>query len=388
MVTILYFQGAFSEMSTLMAAGVRYAAECCGWKLHVVPYANAVPRDMRDRANVCTRHTLANILATWHPDGCIVEHSVPNNLPPHSFGNIPIVYLDRAPSARDENICVFYDEASCVKIAANELFALRLGHFAYVPWITRTPYSVARKMNFERLVAKYGGTLATCNEADAGHANSLRTFLMSLPLPCGILACNDFIARKVADAAAVCGLSVPDDLCIVGIDNDTTLCENGSVSLSSVRRDNFGAGEAAVRLLGESISNPEAKPHSVSQHAVELVRRQSTRRFPVRNPKCQRAVEYVRLHAAEGIAVADVAAAMGLPLRSAQRLFRNVTGKSMRDELRDARFELAKHHLMNKAAFITGVADFAGYGNDSTVRKLFHARLGVSLRACKKGAGG
>lgn len=240
-------------MSTQMAAGVRYAVKRHGWKFNVVPYANAVPRDMRDRANVCTRHMLADLLTFWHPDGCIVEHSVPNAMPAQPFGSIPVVYLDRVPSGGSP-LCVFYDDATCVKLASDELFSLGLLHFAYVPWITRTPYSVARKTKFERLVMKRGGTFSTCSEKHANDAKSLRAFLMSLPLPCGILACNDFIARKVADACVGCGLSIPDDMALVGIDNDSSLCENGSVSLTSVRRDFFGAGEAAVQLLAERMA--------------------------------------------------------------------------------------------------------------------------------------
>ena len=385
--TVLYFQSSFGEMSARMAAGARCEADRQRWSFRIVPYGNAVPRDMSDHVDICTRHTLASLLANLRPNGCIVEYSTPNALPAHAFGRVPVVYLDRYPTARKTYSCVYSDDASCVACAAHELYSLGLKHFAYVPWITRTAYSVARRQAFARLMAGLGGTCVSCTEAEVRNARAFRDFLRALPRPCGILACNDFIARRTVDACAKIGLSVPEDVALVGIDDDPISCEAGNVTLSSVRRDDKGAGAAAARLLAERIAKPYGPHRTFAFGAVELVRRQSTRRFAVRDAICQKGVEFIRLHAAEGISVADVAAAIGLPLRSAQRRFREITGKTIRDEIRDVRFAAAKRRLLDRPTAITGLANLVGYDSDSTLRKLFHARLGTTLHAFRGDSG-
>ena len=384
--TLLYFQSSFSEMSERMAEAVRQESASLGWNLRVIPYGNAVPRDMCSRVDICSRRTLSGLLSTWRPDGCIVEYSVPSALPERMFGRIPVVYLDRLPPSRRTCSCVYCDDVSCVECASTELFSIGINNFAYVPWITRTTYSVARHNAFKRLVSRMSGsTFAFCKESTARNSAALREFLRRLSLPCGILAYNDFIARRIVDGCMKIGLSVPDDVAVVGVDDDTVTCETGDVTISSVAMDYFGAGIGAVRLLSERMASPQAICRSMTFGASGMVRRQSTRRFPARDAFCQRAVEYIRIHAAEGIGVGDVAAALALPLRTAQRRFRAITGKSLRDELRDARFDSARRRLSERTSTIKGLADFVGYDSDSTLRKMFRARLGVSLRVFRAG---
>ena len=134
-------------------------------------------------------------------------------------------------------------------------------------------------------------------ELGKGAHDALTRWLKSLPKPCGLLAANDLLATEVISVARSVGIKIPEQLSVLGIDNDELACENATPTLSSIRPNFEEAGFQCAQLLAARLAARSVFRGSPLRtfSAAGIMRRQSTRRLPRANADVSKALEIIRL---------------------------------------------------------------------------------------------
>jgi LacI family transcriptional regulator len=215
---------------------------------------------------------------------------------------------------------------------------------------------------------------------------SLSEKIKELPKPCGLLAATDQLARKVVDAARKEGVSIPEELRIAGINNDTFLCEHLNPTLTSVHPDFEGCGYLAMSILHRIVSGSAAKARTIMFGPKELVRRTSTRILSSHGGGVARALDYIEANFSSPYLDSDhVAAAMGCSRRLADMRFRKATGRTIRDEIRRRRIEQAKTLLADHTRDISAVPSLCGCLSQTTFMRFFKSMTGMTMSEYRRG---
>ena len=325
----------------------------------------------------------------WRPIGVIAEcGSGADELTASAFGGLPVVYFDADRERRGPGYYIGSDSAVVAKLAAEHLLALGLKNYAYVGF--RIPMFWVRERR-DAFVAALEKSGQGCHVFDTGREQlphirqaELAEWVQSLPRPCGVFAANDYVGEELLNICAQQGISVPDELAVIGVDNDEAVCENTTPTLSSIAPDFEQGGYLAAELLGRLVDGAKLKPRFVTFGATSVVTRQSTRRMACDRGRVAEAVEMIRRRACEGISAADVVKFIGEPRRTAEMHFREATGRSIHDEIDEVRFAKVFELLKNQRQAIDAIPDLCGFKTGVALRKAFHLKTGLSMRDWRK----
>ncbi|MBO6167575.1 MAG: substrate-binding domain-containing protein [Kiritimatiellae bacterium] len=332
--------------------------------------------------------SLSCVIDEFKPAGIIAECcSGVSQMPMDELhaAHLPIVLLDANPSECGDTPAVVHDQSGVAKFAIREFNAMKLKSVAYAGWFLPRFWSVEREKAFSTLAAESGMQYASFtpempDTASLAYERLVGDWLESLPDATGVFAANDQIASLVLAACRRRSISVPRELSVLGVDNDTIRCENESPALSSIQVDFENAGYMAGELLDSVMAEPHAAPVRRTFGTMGIIRRESTNSYPRSIPRITAAMELIRSKACEGIGAAEVASAMGTSRRLAEMRFREATGKSILEEIQRVRFERIFYLLSHTSKPIGAIADFAGYKSPESLRRLFQKRTGMSMR--------
>ncbi len=373
--TVLYFyEGAFTLWRRRMT-GICAEARRHGWSIHAVN-ADGLSTNAKGAVDF------------WKPGGVIVDGGVlgREGFGVQSYDGIPAVFCDADESAVGGSAYrLAHDSDDTARTAVAELVSLNSESLGFVSYHTPRDWSDARRRVVEKVAEEEGvpffsfDSAAACEGADISvFLGRLADFLRSLPRPAGVLAANDEMAAHVLSAAEAAGISVPDDLAVMGIDDDELICESTHPTLSSVAPDFERSGRLAADLLARCIADRGKSPATMLYGASPLVRRRSTRVDAARDPRVVRALELIRRDSCSGATVKDVIAAMGMKPRSAEARFKEVCGHSIKDEIMAVRLARAKRLLSDTDLPISIVCERCGYTDERSLRYLFSKATGLS----------
>ena len=245
--------------------------------------------------------------------------------------------------------------------------------FAFVRDARRTAWSDERELEFTRLAASRSCALLE-------DSLSLSEALAGLPKPCGLLAATDAVARKVVDAAHLADIAMPDDLRIVGINNDVFVCEHSNPTITSVYPDFEGCGYLAMATLHRIVRGTTASPQTLFFGPKEIVRRASTRLLLRRDARVTRALGYIEQHYADPeIDATRVAGVMGCSRSLADLRFREATGHTIREEIQERRIESAKGLLADPNRGLSAIPSLCGCLSQTTFMRFFKSRVGKTM---------
>jgi LacI family transcriptional regulator len=276
---------------------------------------------------------------------------------------------------------VQFDDDAIGALAATHLIERGISRFAYLggPFL----WSERRKRGFERALADRGFSssafvipesnrmLTTLRELDA--------WLRDLPKPVGIFACNDLFGTEAVNAAVGVGLSVPEQVAVVGVDNDLTLCRATEAELSSIPADPAELGYRAAKLLDALLrgEKPTSKVLLIQPHAV-VIRQSTDLVASVDDEYVSTALRFIRDHATEGLDVGHVAEKVGLSRSALQQRFRRMLERSVHDEIVRVRVDRAKRLLADTELPIAVVADQAGISPQRYLNAVFKSHVGLT----------
>ena len=360
-----------------LAGAQRYAA-AAGWR--VVPVDSARS----------TRAVIPALLAEFRPAGCICDDDgEPMKVTPGLFGGIPVVFANGHRSRFDSAIGrIGVDNKAVARAAFRELAAGNPAAFAVVGESLPREWSAIRVKAFREEAKAAGASVHVFREKPwrgiAAAVADLRPWLAALPRRTAVYAVNDPIARRIADAAGAAGLRIPQDLTLLGTDNDPAFCEASRPALSSIQLDFERMGYLAAKMLAGSIDRrPGGDGRVVAVGPMLAVRRESTGGRGRREPHVLEAVEIIRREACSGLTVARLASRLPGSRRLLDLRFREAMGHSVHDEILQVRLERVFDLLLRPEVRIGAIADFSGFALHQ-LDTVFRVRFGCSLRAWRK----
>ncbi len=192
--------------------------------------------------------------------------------------------------------------------------------------------------------------------------NELTNWLKTLPRPCCIYAPTDVFACHVLNACIVASIKVPEELAVLGNDDDTFLCSFTYPSLSSIPLNSAQIGFEAAQLLQQRM-NGDVPPHSpaILVPPLDVVTRQSTDVIAVPDEDVVAALHYIRKNVTSNLFVADVIEHICVSQRNLQRRFKKWLGHSMNEELILTRLKFARKLLLESILTVDQIAHRSGF---------------------------
>ncbi len=210
-------------------------------------------------------------------------------------------------------------------------------------------------------------------------------WLQSLPKPIGIIAVTDARARQLLQACLTAGIAVPEEVALIGIDNDPLTRTLTRVPLSSVIQGTETMGRTAAALLHQMLhGKPCAGQHIlVSPEAINV--QASSLHQPLGNPYVMQALLFIRQYACQGIKTAQVAGYVGVSRSSLEAHFRKERGCSVHDEILRFKLAAAAKGLENQALAIADIALSCGFKSAQYLHTVFRREFGCTPREYQQG---
>jgi LacI family transcriptional regulator len=208
-------------------------------------------------------------------------------------------------------------------------------------------------------------------------ADGLIQWLLGLPKPCGLFACADHWARIVARYVRLAGLRVPDDIALLGVDNDVVECELLSPALSSVMVPWQELGNHAARVVQRALNGQKVERQRWLSPPIAVAARRSTELFAIEDVLVAKALRWIRQNAHERLNVPMVAAAVGGGRKRLERRFRRALDRTVQEEIRRARVETAKGLLQTTRASLPEIAKQSGFSNAALLSVAFKREVGM-----------
>ena len=318
--------------------------------------------------------TALQLIRAWNPDGCIAYAARSNGLIcDFRTWRKPLVTLN-APRPIRGVTSITHDFHATGQLAARELLSLGLDNFAYFANISGQPWVESRFESFAGELEKRGLSAIRYSSGSIGD------WLSSLPKPCGVFAANDLMAESVVAEAFARGVSIPDDIALVGCDDNPQICEHAEVSISSIRPDFSRCAAFAVDALACVMDGKTYTGESIYGD-IGVTRRASTRHIVGHPPQISAMLEHIRLNAFSGITAADVLDRFSGSRRSLEGRFRRATGHSILEEIQAVRLAKAERLLANPTVQIGSIAARTGYASENFLARLFKRTYGVTMSA-------
>jgi LacI family transcriptional regulator len=278
---------------------------------------------------------------------------------------------------------VAIDEAAVGDMAAQHLLATGLRHMSAFTY-DMSPFGQARAAAFRRAVEQggatyHGGGLFSNNPADSNFCShdAINAWLAGLPKPCGVFACCDNWARPVATYCRHQDLRIPEDVSLVGVDNDRFVCELLSPPLSSVAIPWREMGNIVARMIDDHLDGRPIDPPCVDVKPIGVVTRRSSDVLAIDDPEVAAAVAWIRRNANHPISVPDVLRAVPTYRQKLERRFRAVLGRTVMDEVRRAHVDLAKSLLVTTQLAMPEIAAGSGFSNATLLGIAFRRETGL-----------
>ena len=204
----------------------------------------------------------------------------------------------------------------------------------------------------------------------------LIAWLQQLPKPVGIMACNDVRGQHVLDACRQADIAVPEEVAVVGVDNDPVICDYCGPPLSSVIPDSRRVGYEAARML-DSIMAGNCPTHRVTMiPPLDIAVRQSSDVLAVDDPDIAAAMRFIREHACQGMTIDDLLKAIPLSRSQLERKFRKHFGRSPQVEVRLVQLKRARQLLAQTDLSLDQVASRVGFAHSEYFSVVFKRHLG------------
>ncbi len=209
----------------------------------------------------------------------------------------------------------------------------------------------------------------------------LSEWLRALPKPIAVFAANDVRGRQVLAACSASGIAVPEQVAVLGVDNDEVICELSHPQLSSIEPDTAAIGYAGAKTLDRLMSREGA---GAKPTALRLIRpsgvmtRLSTDIAAIDDLAVGEAVSIIRERGGNISTVDELASAVGVSRATLERRFRDSLGRSPRQEIDRVRLDRARMLVRRTTYPLHRIAQMVGYSNSSRLLDAYRRRFGVT----------
>ena len=300
-----------------------------------------------------------------------------------------------APLKGRRSAAIFCDHAAVADAAAELLVRHGLAEFGYVGSrnaLATNTWDAERCAAFRAAIARRGFRAAVYSPKagmppEEEHA-ALAAWLRALPKPCGVFVSDDMRAMHVLNVCRVCGMAVPEQIQVVGADNEEWICAHTSPTLTSVEPDFEGCGQrAAEMLLRLMAGGPITVPAEQTFGVRRIEQRMSTTDMHGSVNRAVRAKKWLRDNCGEPFEIRQVAAHVGCSMRMLQLSYKAVFGRTLHEDLIEMRLERARKLLADTDIPILRIPERCGSDAPNSFLRLFKARIGMTMLQWRRSKG-
>ncbi len=272
------------------------------------------------------------------------------------------------------------DDLAIGRMAADYLLSVGFPHHAMCAHDIYE-FSTLRQQAFVQRMTEAGVHVDVCDTA----TQPLDPWLAGLPKPVAVFCCNDFWAHRVLAAARRDGIPVPEQVAVLGVDDDELLNTVGALPLSSVAIPAVKIGYAAAAILEDMLNGANPAPPPITRlPPLCVVPRATTDVTFVEDAEVAAALQFIKASVARPLGVEDVLDHLSISRRSLERRFRATVGRSVATEIRRAHVERAKQLLVNTTLSIDEVAAASGFTSATLLGVVFRKAAGESPTAFRR----
>ena len=318
-------------------------------------------------------------LKQWQGDGIIARIESPRIAKAVVAKKLPVVDLSAGRFA--PNIpWVETDDTAIARLAAEHLRERGFKQFGYCG-DTRFEWSRQRWEAFRQVIVEAGlPCFDFSSRQSVDETPALIKWLDGLPKPVGIFACYDVRGQQILDACRDLALAVPEEVGVLGVNNDELLCELAFPPLSSITPNARRAGYEAAALLDRMMRGERVPPHETLIPPLGICRRQSTDVLAVEDPSIAQALRFIREHACDPIDVSDVLRVVPLSRRVLEQRFVQLLNHTPHAEILSVRLNRAKQLISETKLSLGEIAARAGFEHPEYLSVVFKREEGVSPR--------
>ena len=364
---------------------LRYERLYGPWRLHIVE-GKRFEQPFRDPESLGVNGILAGTTLT-------------ELLEPVMRARVPTVLFDPLGPYADKgnplfrHSTVICDSVSVGRVGAEYFMEQGFSSFAFIGDIWESNWSLNRQEGFVRRLREAGFACEVYRtptdeaRSDWGvEQKGMAAWLAGLTKPVGVMASNDVRGRQVLDTCQMAEISVPDQVAVLGVDNDELICSTTNPPLSSILRDTEGSGYYAAQMLDRLMRGKSKKKESLCYAPLRVVGRQSTEKLQFTDRLAVKAVEFIRINSGIGMNVTDVVKHLKVSRRLAELRFRQAVGHSIHDELQGARLAQVRRLLQETELSISEITDHCGYESESYLGLVFRKHANMTMRQFRKTA--
>ncbi|QEF98027.1 Xylose operon regulatory protein [Stieleria maiorica] len=308
---------------------------------------------------------------SWDGDGIITRDTTPEMIEIIRETGIPTVNLG---DIRDDQTLpsVINDHEAIGRLAASHLADKGIEHFAFAGFSDHH-WSAQRLTGFLAGLAQRGvddPDLVHVHQSDWSSASQsgwqrqqdqIVAWVKSLPRPVGILACNDFRGQHILEACQTAKVSVPDEIAVLGVDNDHVLCDFCDPPLSSIIPAAERIGYQAAVMLDQMMREQKPDKLHVQIAPLGIAERLSTDVMAIDDEDVAAAIQMIRFRACEGLTVSDILAEVPIARSSLERRFRQYLGRSPQAEIRRVQIKRACQLLRDTELSLVKISRLTGF---------------------------
>lgn len=215
---------------------------------------------------------------------------------------------------------------------------------------------------------------------------AISTWLHSLPKPIALLACNDFMARQVTEICLLENIRIPEDISLLGVDNDEFMCNISSPTLSSIRLNFEKHGYDLAKILFKMIREKQIWPARIAVEAIGVVERMSTRHKIISDPYIREIVEFIKHNYTQDIDIRKLVSFIPLSRRAIELKFKKeMHPYTITSYLTKLRLDHFCHLLEHTSIPIKEAAEQSGFIESSNFSTIFRKHMGCTPSAYRKG---
>ncbi len=333
---------------------------------------------------------IAGALMSCLPTDPLAQQLLAQGVPVVRIGNLPHPDDPRMPA-------IIPDQVASGRLAADHFAQrgfVRLGFVGYSPWRGREMLYEGFRTRAEELHCQCH--LLSLNEdemhsqATAGrdfydvHMQHVRDWWNTLPRPLGLLASGDMAANRYCQWAIEAGLSVPEDIAVLGVGNFPLTAEGAIVPLSSIDTNEPGMVDTAIDTLRRLIDGETLETSTIMVPPRVVVTRRSTDVLAATDPHVVKALRYMWDHVTENLSVEQIAEHVEVSRRKLERAFEHDLGRGINAELQRRRLERACELLCRTEWPIQDIAKFLKYSSNKYFGDIFRSNYGISPRQYRR----
>ena len=355
----------------------RYAEERGPWSIYF------------DERGLCD--PLPRWLKNWRGNGIISRTTHKLDMAKLLGVRVPVVELFPNPAMNAP--LVRPDEEAIARLAAEHFLDRGLRNLAFF-CTDQGHWARWREQAFERVVQEHGYHCHLFNSVRERRLGDKKSrpiddrkvirWLHALPKPCGVFCATDFHAMQLTRSCRTCGVLVPEQIAVLGVDNDPVICGVCFPRLSSIELGSARIGYEAAALLDRMMAGESPPKEGVCVEPVQVITRQSTDTLAIEDPDMAQAARLIREQACRRVRVAQVADILGLSRRVFEQRFQAALQRNPKEEIVRVQMDRAKMLLSGTDMSVALVAKESGFTSLAYFSRAFRRQSGLTPRAYRK----